>query len=95
MGHKNAAEAPGIPSFLKNTKIPGRSRGFCLCFCKYVAHKHPLKRGFLMIWARDFDSDEGMEIPEYFVYFGIFIVHSRDERFAQDAKGEFLDAPLN
>jgi len=32
-----------------------------------------------------------MEISEYFVYFGIFIVHSRDKRFGQIAKGVFYE----
>ena len=32
-----------------------------------------------------------MEISEYFVYFGIFIMHSRDERFDQIAKGVFFE----
>ena len=44
----------------------------------------------LMIWARDFGSDERMEIPEYFVYFGIFITHRWSKRFAQTAKGAFF-----
>ena len=32
-----------------------------------------------------------MEISEYFVYFGIFIVHSRDKRFVQITKGVFSE----
>ena len=46
---------------------------------------------FLMIWTRDFGSDEEMEIPEYFVYFGIFIAHSWSKRSGQIAKGAFLE----
>ena len=34
-----------------------------------------------------------MEIPEYFVYCGIFITHRWDKRFAWNAKGEFLEVP--
>jgi len=44
-----------------------------------------------MIWARDFGSDERMEIPEYFVYFGIFIQHSWSKRSGQIAKEAFLE----
>ena len=47
-----------------------------------------------MIWARDFVPDEGMEIPEYFVYFGIFIPHSWSKGSGQIAKGEFLEVPV-
>ena len=46
-----------------------------------------------MIWAKDFGADKGMEIPEYFVYCGIFIPHIWGKRFAQIAKGEFLEVP--
>ena len=31
-----------------------------------------------------------MEKPEYFVYFGFFIVHNCDKRFDQIAKVEFI-----
>ena len=34
-----------------------------------------------------------MEIPEYFVYCGIFIRKSWDKRSGQIAKGEFLEVP--
>ena len=51
------------------------------------------KNSFLMIWAEDFGPDKVMEIPEYFVYCGIYITHSWGERFAQIAKGEFLEVP--
>ena len=42
-----------------------------------------------MGWARDFGLDQTSEIPEYFVYFGIFDVQSRSKRSAQNAKEEF------
>ena len=50
---------------------------------------------FLRIWAEDFIPDKVMEIPEYFVYCGIFITHSWDKRFGQIPKGEFLEVPYN
>ena len=34
-----------------------------------------------------------MEIPEYFVYCGIFITQSWSKRSVQIAKGEFLEVP--
>ena len=34
-----------------------------------------------------------MEIPEYFVYCGIFITQSWSKRSAQIAKGEFFEVP--
>ena len=46
-----------------------------------------------MIWARDFVSDQVMEIPEYLVYFGISMMQSWDKRSGQIAKGEFLEVP--
>ena len=46
-----------------------------------------------MIWAWDFVSNQVMEIPEYFVYFGIFMMHSWSNRSGQIAKGEFLEVP--
>ena len=36
-----------------------------------------------------------MEIPEYFVYCGIFITHRWGKRFVQIAKGEFFEVPYN
>ena len=53
------------------------------------------KNSFLMIWAEDFPSDKVMEISEYFVYCGIFIMHRWKKRFAQSAKGEFFEVPLD
>ena len=47
-----------------------------------------------MIWIKDFGSDKVMKIPEYFVYCGIFITHTRGNRFAQIAKGEFFEVPF-
>ena len=44
-----------------------------------------------MFRARDFDTNEGMEISEYFVYFGIFIPLSWGKRSARNAKGEFFE----
>ena len=35
-----------------------------------------------------------MGIPEYFVYCGIFIMHSWGERSGQIAKGVFSEVPL-
>ena len=46
---------------------------------------------FLEIWARDFVPNERMEIPEYFVYFGIEIRHSWGKRSVQIPKGEVLE----
>ena len=51
------------------------------------------KNSFLMIWTRDFDPNSVMEIPEYFVYCGIFITQSWSKRSVQIAKGEFLEVP--
>ena len=48
-----------------------------------------------MIWAEGFGPDKVMEIPEYFVYCGIFITHRWPKEFAQIAKGEFLEMPYN
>jgi len=42
---------------------------------------------FLMIWTEGFVPDKVMEIPEYFVYCGIFITHRWGKRFVQIAKG--------
>ena len=53
------------------------------------------ENAFLMIWAQDFVSDKTMEISEYFVYFGIIIVHSRDKRFGQITKGVFSESTKN
>ena len=39
--------------------------------------------------ARDFGANQAAEIPEYFVYFGIFAVQSWGKRSAQTAKGFF------
>ena len=47
-----------------------------------------------MIWAADFVPSQALEIPEYFVYCGIFKVRSWDKRCAQIAKGSFLDTPF-
>ena len=44
-----------------------------------------------MIWAEDFGPDKVTEIPEYFVYYGIFVRHSWGKRFVQIAKGEFSE----
>jgi hypothetical protein len=44
-----------------------------------------------MIWARDFVSNQVMEIPEYLVYFGIFMMQSWSKRSGKIAKGEFLE----
>jgi hypothetical protein len=46
-----------------------------------------------MIWARNFVSNRVAEIPEYFVYCGIFARNSWDERAGQITKGEFLEMP--
>ena len=48
-----------------------------------------------MIWTRDFDPNSVMEIPEYFVYCGIFITQSWSKRSVQIAKREFLEVPNN
>jgi len=52
------------------------------------------KNSFLMIWAKDFVPDKVMEIPEYFVYCGIFITNRWGKRLVQIAKREFLEVPL-
>ena len=44
-----------------------------------------------MIWSKDFVPDRVMEIPEYFVYCGIFIMRSWGKRSVQIAKGRFLE----
>jgi len=46
-----------------------------------------------MIWTRDFAPNQDMEIPEYFVYCGIFMAQSWGKRSGQIAKGEFLEVP--
>ena len=52
------------------------------------------KNRFLMIWARDFIPNQIMEIPEYLVYFGIFIMQSWDKRSGQIAKGWFFEVAI-
>ena len=52
------------------------------------------ENSFLMIWTKDFGADKVMEIPEYFVYCGIFIMHSRVKRYGQIAKVEFFEVPI-
>ena len=52
------------------------------------------ENSFLQFQAEDFVSDKVMEIPEYFVYCGIFIMHSRVKRYGQIAKGEFFEVPI-
>ena len=52
-----------------------------------------LKNQFLVVWPRDFVSNEVMEISEYFVYFGIFITHSWDKNSVQSPKREFSEPP--
>lgn len=49
------------------------------------------KNSFLMIGTRDFVPNKVLEIPEYFVYFGIFKTHSWGKRSVQIAKGEFAE----
>ena len=46
-----------------------------------------------MIWARDFVPNSVMEIPECFVYCGIFMTQSWDKTSGQIAKGEFFENP--
>ena len=46
-----------------------------------------------MDWAKDFVPYQVMEIPKYFVYYGIFITQKWYKRFVQAAKGEFLEVP--
>jgi hypothetical protein len=48
---------------------------------------------FLMVWAVDIVPNQAAEIPEYFVYCGIFAVQSWGNRYAQAAKGAFLEVP--
>ena len=43
--------------------------------------------------ARDFGSNQAEEIPEYFVYFGIFAVHNWEQRSGHSPKGEFTGVP--
>ena len=50
---------------------------------------------FLMGWARDLSLGKAVEIPEYFVYFGVFTVHNRRQRSDQTAKGTFSEATIN
>ena len=81
-------------------------RWTCRCFAwsfwwKFISFtvnmacfQHPLKIRILMIWARDCDPNEVMEIPEYFVYCGIFIMHSWGKRSGQITKGAFSEVPL-
>ena len=45
------------------------------------------KNYFLMVWARDFVLTKVLEIPEYFVYCGIFKTHCQGKRSVQTAKG--------
>ena len=42
-----------------------------------------------MVRARDFGANQAAEIPEYFVYFGIFAVQSWGKRSARTAKRFF------
>ena len=42
-----------------------------------------------MVRARDFGANQAAEIPEYFVYFGIFAVQSWGKRSALTAKRFF------
>ena len=51
------------------------------------------KNCFLMVWARDFVLAKALEIPEYFVYFGVFKVNCQGKRSAQTAKGQFFEVP--
>ena len=53
------------------------------------------ENSFLMAWARNLVPRKVAEIPEYFVYCGIFGTHHWEQRTAQGAKGEFLEVPLN
>ena len=46
-----------------------------------------------MDWVRDLLPSKVTEISEYFVYFGIFGTHNREQRSSQDAKREFLAGP--
>ena len=70
---------------------------FNLLFCQHCAGKLQAasKNSFLQDCAEDFVPNQVMEIPEYFVYCGIFIKQSWGKRFAQDAKGEFLEVPYS
>ena len=43
-----------------------------------------------MDWAEDFVPNEATETSEYFVYFGVFVVHSWYKRFVQAAKDVLL-----
>ena len=69
-------------------------RKFCTLHSAFCICMATSKNSFLMIWAKDFDPDKVMEIPEYFVYCGIFITHRWGKRFVQIAKGEFLEVPV-
>jgi len=45
--------------------------------------------------GKRFFSGKAMEMSEYFMYCGIFIVHYWDERFVKIAKEDFLRRPAN
>ena len=45
------------------------------------------KNYFLRFWTRDFVLTKVLEIPEYFVYCGIFKRHCEGKRSAQNPKG--------
>ena len=51
------------------------------------------KNYFLRFWARDFVLTKVLEIPEYFVYCGIFKTHCEGKRSVQNPKGQFLEVP--
>ena len=48
-----------------------------------------------MIWAKGFVPNRVAEIPEYFVYCGIFARISWGKISDQIAKGVFLEMPIN
>ena len=51
------------------------------------------KNYFLRFWPRDFVLTKVLEIPEYWMYCGIFNANFEGERSGQNPKGEFLEVP--
>ena len=51
------------------------------------------KNCFLVFWVRDFVLTKVLEIPEYWMYCGIFNANCEGKRSGQNPKGEFLEVP--
>ena len=89
-GHLPRGEGFGRCSSLRKTPLRISLEGRPVIFDLAIA-----ENCFLVLWARDLLSNKDSEIPEYFVYCGVFEAHNWKQRSGHSPKGQFLEMPLS